>query len=611
MAVVLPILSFLILSWVLVKSFFNSRRDGCLVSAIVCSMWMWLGTEVLSFFRILNFNAVVLIWVGFLVGIVILFFKEIRNPRKISYPPLSFQSLDSFIIISILFILFATLLLAIFSPPNTWDALTYHMSRVAHWAQNATLAPYPTHILRQIFFNPGFEYFVLNFYLLAQGDAWASLVQWFAMAGSLMGVTMIARQLGATMRGQLLAALVASTIPMGIVEASSLQGDYMVAFFLCASVYALLRWRADASWMWAFFLGAASGLVILTKGTGIIFIVPVLCWLLGAAVFLRSKLRWQQVLVVISLVAVINTGFILRTISAFPGHALTEVSQEGCSVLNEKFGADILLINVLRDAGMHLGTSSSRLNKIITQGIRSFPAVMGINIDDPRATLGGAHFEVNKPTRDENTTQAGVHFLLIIVFFLLVFFSRLGTAELRYFELCLLSMAFVFCIAIKWQPWLTRLQLPLFVLASAGIGALWERIQIPVLEMVIVSCLFIFSIPYVINAYPRHLLGKKNVFTQTREEQYFSMSKDRYENYAQVSDRLAVSGCRNIGLVMGADDWEYPLWPLLKRRGITNERLEHIEVNGPLAQIPYPLGDFHPCARLEIDGPDAKVTIKS
>jgi hypothetical protein len=31
-------------------------------------------------------------------------------------------------------------------------------------------------------------------------------------------------------------------------------------------------------------------------------------------------------------------------------------------------------------------------------------------------------------------------------------------------------------------------------------------------------------------------------------------------------------------------------------------RIEHIEVKGPLSQIPYPLGDFHPCARVMISG---------
>jgi len=432
-------------------------------------------------------------------------------------------------------------------------------------------------------------------------------VQWLAMAGSLMAVTLIAKQLGAGMQGQILAALVAATIPMGIVEASSLQGDYMVAFLLCTSAYALLRWRADASWLWTVLLGGASGLTILTKGTGIFFILPVLIWLVGTAIFLRSSVRWQQVCVVISMVLMINAGFVSRTLLTFPARVLAEATSEGREVLNEGFGPDIFLINVLRHAGTHMGTSSEYFNKAITDGIRSFPAAIGVDIDDPRATLGGARFEIRKLSRDENSTSAGMHFLLLIIFFLSMAIYRWEKQELRRYALCLLSMAVVFCLAVKWQPWLSRLQLPIFVLASAGIGVLLERVRLRFWQGIIVSVLFVFAIPYVINAYPRHLLGKKSVFKQTREEQYFSMAKSRYKNYAQVADLLVASGCHDIGLVMGADDWEYPLWPLLKDRGMTDMRLEHIDVKGPLAVIPYPRGDFNPCARVVVSGSEVNV----
>ena len=608
MAIIFPIFSFFILSLALNKNFINSRRESCLVSAIVCSMWLWLVTETLSFFQILNFKAVLSAWIIFLIGTGVLLLKTIRISRKKIPLKLALVPIDAIILMGISLVLLGTLLLALVSPPNTWDALTYHMSRVVHWVQNGSLAPYPTYILRQIFSNPGFEYFVLHFYLLAKGDAWVNLVQWLAMLGSLMVISMIARQLGASRRGQLLAVIVASTIPMGIVESSSLQGDYMVAFFVVAAVYAFLKWRLDPSWSWAILLGSSFGLAILAKGTGIFFILPVLMGFVGLAVFYGSRLRWQQVLVVIFLVGIINAGFVLRTVLYFPGKALTEVTQEGRGVLNEALEPGIFLINALRHSGTHMGTSSERLNKTITQGMRSLSMMIGANIDDPRATYGSAHFAINKPTRDENATSAGVHFILSIIFVLWVFFSPVVSRELRWYGACLLSMAIVFCLSVKWQPWLSRLQLPLFVLASAGIGVFLERIRIAWVPMVIVTLLFIFAIPYVINAYPRHLVGKKNVFMQTHEEQYFSMVKERYPSYAKVSDRLAASGCHDIGLVIGSDDWEYPLWPLLQDRGMTNFRLEHIDTIGPLSHLRYPLGDFNPCARVVVKGSVADVT---
>ncbi|MFG0250589.1 MAG: hypothetical protein ACF8OB_17015, partial [Phycisphaeraceae bacterium JB051] len=56
-------------------------------------------------------------------------------------------------------ILATTLLIALVAPPNNWDSLTYHMSRVAHLAQNKTLDFYATPFLRQLTMPPLAENF--------------------------------------------------------------------------------------------------------------------------------------------------------------------------------------------------------------------------------------------------------------------------------------------------------------------------------------------------------------------------------------------------------------------------------------------------------------------
>jgi hypothetical protein len=92
------------------------------------------------------------------------------------------------LLLSIGLIFVLTGLIAIVSPANTWDSMTYHMSRVVHWIQNQGLAHYPTSILRQLHQNPWAEIAILHFQILSNGDRFANLIQWLSMIGASMGV---------------------------------------------------------------------------------------------------------------------------------------------------------------------------------------------------------------------------------------------------------------------------------------------------------------------------------------------------------------------------------------------------------------------------------------
>jgi hypothetical protein len=133
---------------------------------------------------------------------------------------------------SILAILIATGLVAWFAPPNTFDSLTYHMSRVAHWAQNRSVGSYPTGIPRQAFMSPGAEVAVLQVYVLGQSDRLVNFVNWFAMAASLVVVSHIAKRMGAGPTGQWFGAVFAAALPMGIAQASSTMTDYVLAYWM-------------------------------------------------------------------------------------------------------------------------------------------------------------------------------------------------------------------------------------------------------------------------------------------------------------------------------------------------------------------------------------------
>ena len=59
--------------------------------------------------------------------------------KKFKLKRLNFSTLDKCLLVAIFFMLLTTLVTALISPPNNWDSMTYHMSRVEYWIQNKAI----------------------------------------------------------------------------------------------------------------------------------------------------------------------------------------------------------------------------------------------------------------------------------------------------------------------------------------------------------------------------------------------------------------------------------------------------------------------------------------
>jgi len=176
-------------------------------------------------------------------------------------------------------------LIAFLSPPNNWDSMTYHMSRVMHWIQNRGIEFYPTNILRQLHSNPFAEFVILHFQILSGGEYFANAVQWLSMIGCLIGVSLIAKEFGLTLYGQIVSVIFCVTLPMGILQASSTQNDYVASFHvICFLFFSIKIFKGKHDRLLIYAIGSSLGLAILTKATAYLFIFPFLCWFVSKGI---------------------------------------------------------------------------------------------------------------------------------------------------------------------------------------------------------------------------------------------------------------------------------------------------------------------------------------
>lgn len=123
----------------------------------------------------------------------------------------------------------------------------------------------------------------------------------------------------------------------------------------------------------------------------------------------------------------------------------------------------------------------------------------------------------------------------------------------------------VFCALLKWQLFHSRLHLPLFLLSMPIVALVLERMKSRWVGGMI-SVILVLTAAWPLFYNERHpLIGKKNVFNMSRLEQYFSYRKFMALPYVLAVKYATSRPDSNVGLLLGPDDWEYPLWVLLKR----------------------------------------------
>lgn len=460
----------------------------------------------------------------------------------------------------------------LFYPPLTWDALTYHLPRVEHWLQNGNVAYYPTPNPRQNLYAPFAEYVILQGRALAGDDLFANSVQWLAYAGSCLNASLIARLLGAGRGAQAFAALLCASIPMAILQASTCQTDMFAAWQISSMAALGLLWYRQQSAASGVLFGLALGLACLTKGTAYPIALPFV--LVYAAYVLRHPRQRLGIAVCAALLALLcNIPFFARNTVEYGNplastQPLVKMTRLSPSVRNA-------LGNIICNIGINVEISKNYrgadLHNTVTRTVGAILNSLGINEDNKKFFPWGKFSARRYFSTHEDTVQNLLAMLLMMTAFPYLFLR--GKRPVKIYLACVTVAFILFCATIAWQPWITRLQLPLFVLGMPAVSLAFSRrkwLEICVSVLCILTALYynLFNLCHPLLDWRQTGITLPRALEYTKAENYFyAVPRLNKEHVSRAVEGLCAS--ERAGLLVGGDTPYYPLFRFLRERGCT------------------------------------------
>ncbi len=576
MTAIIPITYLLLISY-FIKIY--SFRIAFINAFLVLSIQILFITEFLSLFNYLNTTSVFILHSLF-AFVYLLFSKRINIPKV----DLKFMGLTDKIMLSVIFFIsFITFFIAIYSPPNNWDSMTYHMARIPHWIQNSGVDFFITNNYRQNLYSPFSEFMILNLQVLSQSDQFANLVQWFSLMISMLVISVICNEFGLNKKMQLLSAFFIITLPTSILEASTTQNDIVLSAFILIFYFYQLRIIDSPSKSNLIFSGFSLGLGILTKGSSYIFFFPVgfTCFIY---MMLKSETKTKLIifgrsLMIVSIGFLLNIPHYVRSYTRYNDFLGMDLNH---GVVNEVFSFFTIYSNFFRHIAYQLGSNFQIINWYIYRFVQ---ILLGDSLNDPKTSFLGLDFRPPFFSITEDHAGNVIHTFLIIILCVIsiMLFKKMSKKQLISMWIPFLAIV-LYCLLLKWQPY-TNKMLPLFIIISPFIIIIINNIikfeRLKTIIYIVFCFMFLLSVPYLFYSKARPILplDSESILNKNRFEIYFSKRPELFNQYNDIVKKIYSISKEDlffdsIAIHIGGDSWEYPFWVMLNEK--FRDRLPYI-----------------------------------
>ncbi len=571
-------------------------RRAFVKTALVCGALVTASTEVLSVWHAVTGSGLILFWsLALLVaGVACWRTGAAAKARRWLRARVWQQSpAEAALLAGLGVVLLLTGLVAWVSPPNTTDSHLYHMSRVMHWAQDASLRHYPTSYEVQLWFPPWAETAILTLRLLWGNDQVAAFVQWGSYAGCLILAAGIAGLLGAGRRGRALAMAFGASIPMAVLQATSTQNDLVVSFWLLCLGYLILKEDAQSGGgtrpLW---IGVAIGLGILTKGTAYMYFAPMGAWY-ALSGWRRNGLGGvlRRALLLALAVVTLNLGHWSRNLGTY--HSALGVTDGNGGLVSLPPLAGWAL-NAIAHVLTHFASPGEVLTARVTEVVQWLSGQVGYRIPGFHLTWAWNH---------EDLAGSPIHLVAIglgLIALLVRRRRRHSPGLVIYAASGMIGLGFL-AVLVTWNPYVVRLHLPFLLAMAPVVGVSFESWLRPGLVSLLSAAFMAFSLPWVLLNQTRPVISLRprtaivSVFRAEKVDILFANWLRQRDDFVAATAMVRDTGCTQIGLRIDSHDLEYPYWWLL---GAPQDgmRLEHVDPYPHLERYISP--DFRPCAIL-------------
>lgn len=581
----------------------NARLEAYIGGATIWMLLLFTSTEILSLFQGINRTSLTLFWGVLDVLLVLLFllkFKKnnaykniIRDIVQINLPAKN----ERFLLLIMLLVAGYVGILAVKTAPYNWDSMTYHMSRIAAWAQNGSVEHYATNIIRQIASPMLGEFVNLHVYvLLGKSDICINLLQCISYYTCAVMVYGIAGKIGCKQSFCRLASLLYMSMPIAFGEALTTQVDNFATVWLLFFVYLLLDFTQTGELIeWnrtnirkVCIMGFCVAWGYLIKPSVCIAMVIFVLWLLVVCIRRKDKVGvlLRLILCTIPCIVLPIIPELARNISTF--HAISSPIA-GQRQLVGTLNPLALLVNFSKNFVINLPTvylydyarQFAKVPEILARLLR-------VDLNNPAISEDGRVYALSDAPNFGHDTAANPLIVWLLIFCIVLVIFKIKKMEwkklLHSYSLIAVVSFLIFCTILRWEPFVTRYMLSYLTLLCPMLALQMQKLpekgmSITCQNMWVGAICFVAIMNLAsMCMYHRNVCNVDDA--DTRPYGYFVVRPQEYPAYLSIAQDIKAQGYSRVGIYLGENHYEYPFWAMLKDSDV---EIEHVNVTNESA----------------------------